>query len=244
MKIEVDLHTHTVSSMHHTKDTTRLLALTASERGLSYLGITDHSKGNFSGANESHFVTQKMLSPKVMYGVNLLYGAEVNILDGNGKVDLSDTVMKKIDYVIASLHSDVFKPSYESYNTNAIMRAMDNPLINIIGHPENSEFPVNFSLLADYAKETGTALELNSASVEYGGYRGDQRLLAKALLIECKKYGTFITLGSDSHGKDKVGSFRESIELLEEVSFPEDKILNLNVGNFLSFVYTKRTKKQ
>lgn len=236
----IDTHTHTIASGHYTTDTVRNLAEEASKKGLEYLGVTDHSFGVLTGAKESYFLNLKLLSPKNIYGVKMLYGAEVNILGTNGKIDLSDETMAKLDYCIASLHSDCYKPSTEKDNTLALTNAMKNKFVNIIGHAENSEYPADFSLVAECASDTGTMIELNGSSVMNGGYRGNQRPYAKKLLTECKKQKTYISLGSDSHGRERVGYFKDCLELLGEVSYPEDLIVNFNRELFFKLISEKR----
>ncbi len=243
MEILVDLHTHTIASGHHTTDTVRELALSAKNKGLKYLGITDHTKGMISGAKDSYFNVLKMLSPKSIYGVNMLYSAEVNILNVNGEVDLTTEILKKLDYSIASLHEEVFKPKSESENTRAVLSAMDNKYINIIGHAENSLYPVSFPLICEKAKETNTIIEVNSVSADKEGYRGEQHYLLKSLLRECKNYGCYVSLGSDSHGKENVGDFSKSLNLLKDLSFPQDKIVNYDMNLFFKLVKNKRNEK-
>lgn len=242
MKIICDLHTHTIASGHHTKDTVFMLAKTASEKGLSYLGITDHSKGMTNGAKDSYFINLKTLSPLKINGVGMLYGIEANIVDSNGSLDVNNDVLKKLDYAIASLHEETFKPQSESANTNAILKVMDNPFVNIIGHPENAEYPVNFSLICEKAKETDTIIELNTESVKKDGYRGNQREKAKELMLACKKYGCYVSLGSDSHGKERVGDLDEGVALLEEVGISPDKVVNTDITLFKYIISKKRNK--
>ncbi len=114
MNVLADLHTHTIASGHHTTDTVREIALSAKNKGLLYVGITDHTCGMISGAKDSYFIGLKMLSSKKIYGVNLLYGAEVNIKNVQGELDVKDSLMAKLDYRIASLHKEVFKPNGEA----------------------------------------------------------------------------------------------------------------------------------
>lgn len=238
MKICVDLHTHTIASGHHTTDTVRHIALSASEKGFEAVGITDHAPKMLSGAKQDYFNSVKMLSPSSMYGVKILYGAELNISNASGEIDLPEFILTKLDYTIASLHKEVFKPSTESENTKAILNAMQNKFVNIIGHPENPDYTVNFSQICECAKETGTIIELNSASL--GGYRGDRTEIATSLVRECKKFGTYISLGSDSHGREKVGDFSKSLEILRKLDFPEDLVVNTNLDTFKRIVNLKR----
>lgn len=242
MKIICDLHTHTIASGHYTTDTLTMIARAAKDKGLEYLGVTDHTKGIPNAAKDDYFINLKTLSPKKLFGVNMLYGAEVNIADEFGHVDLSEDILKKLDYAIASLHEEVFLPHCESANTNAILNAMDNKYVNIIGHPENGAYPVNFSLICEKAKDTDTIIELNTESIRKDSYRGDQSLLAKALMRECKKYDCYVSLGSDSHGQKRIGDLNDGVLLLEEIGVNPNKVVNTNIDLFKRIIDKKRIK--
>ena len=87
-----------------------------------------------------------------MYGIELLLGAEVNIMDYRGAVDMADSTMKKMDLVIASLHIPCITPGTREENTNAYLEAMKNPYVNIIGHPDDGRYPVDYWLLCRLLK--------------------------------------------------------------------------------------------
>ena len=122
------------------------------------------------------------------------------------------------------------------------MNAMKNPYVDIIGHPTDPTFKVNFHLLTDAAKENGVALELNSAGIDESGYREKNPDGVREMLELCKRKGVYITLGSDSHGKEKIGDFEESEEILKELNFPEKLILNKSPEEFLARARQKRNR--
>ena len=86
MKIELDLHTHTIAS-GHAFSTLQEMAMAASTAGLKLLGITEHSSG-IPGSCEPIYFRNLHVVPRTMYGVRLLLGAEINILNTNGDIDL------------------------------------------------------------------------------------------------------------------------------------------------------------
>ena len=99
----MDLHTHTVAS-GHAYCTLREMARAASDKGLELLGITEHAPKMPGTCHKFYFQNIKVV-PREMYGIQLLLGSEVNILDAAGTVDLEQKTLEKLDVVIASLHA-------------------------------------------------------------------------------------------------------------------------------------------
>ena len=99
MKILLDTHTHTLASTH-AYSTVLEMAKYASEAGMEAIAITDHAPAIPDGAHPWHFQNLKAI-PREIYGVKILYGAEVNILDLEGNIDLADEVLEKLDVVNA-----------------------------------------------------------------------------------------------------------------------------------------------
>lgn len=102
-KIELDVHTHTLAS-GHAFSTIQEMAKAASEKGLKFLGITEHTPG-IPGSCELIYFRNLHVVPRNMYGVNLLLGAEINILNPDGTLDIDESLMEKLDLRIAGIHS-------------------------------------------------------------------------------------------------------------------------------------------
>ena len=241
MKVFADLHTHSVASGHHTTDTVTDLCKRASALGFSAIGITEHAPAMLGAASESYF-RNVLFAEKRKCGVDILFGAELNVLDVSGKIDLPDDILCNLVYSVASLHKDVIRPVNEAKDTEALVRAAENPFVNIIGHPDDPTFSVNFQALTDAAKETCTALELNSVSLAKDGYRKKNVEGLVEMLLLCKQKGVYVSLGSDSHGRDHVGDFGPSFSVLQTISFPDDLIINKSRENFYSFLQKSRQK--
>ena len=105
---EFDVHTHSIASGHGTCATMTDMAKAANAAGLKMLGISDHGPKTLGGGRISYFRSLAFAQPKRL-GVRMLYGAEVNILDQEGKLDLDDEILESLDYVIASMHRPIFK---------------------------------------------------------------------------------------------------------------------------------------
>ena len=235
----LDSHIHSIASGHGSNSMIHQLALEASKKGLQMICITDHGPKTLGSATESYFRNLQFAARK-HYNVDLLYGCEVNILDESGTVDLSQELLSQLDYVIASFHTQNIKPGNISQNTKTLLQVMDNPYIHAIGHPDDVKYPVNFKAIVEYAKQTHTLLELNEASLDPNGYRGDTKANNIELLHWCAHYEHPIVLGSDSHGTKTLGNFTQCDKLLNAIDFPKHLILNSDSRSFLNFIHTKK----
>lgn len=234
MNFILDVHTHTLAS-GHAYSTIREMAQTAGEKGLKLLGITEHGPQMPGSCHKLYFQNLRVVD-RQMYGVELLLGAELNIMSPDGTVDLPDSILQKLDITIASLHIPCMKPGTLEENTRAYVNAMKNPLINIIGHPDDRRYPVDYKELVLAAKEYDTLIELNNASLTDGGARVDARPLDIELLGLCKEYEVPIVIGSDAHIHLAVGNHQQADALLKEMNFPEHLIVNYNEAYFKKYV--------
>lgn len=223
----LDLHTHTVAS-GHAYSTLREMAKSASEKGLSILGITEHAP-KMPGTCHSFYFHNLKTVPRELYGIRLLLGSEVNIMDFDGNIDLEERDLKGMDVIIASLHTPCIKPGSMKENTTAYLKVMENPYVNIIGHPDDGRYPVDYRALVEGAKEKGKVLELNNHSLDPKCFRRDARENDLKMLELCKEYSVPVIMGSDAHFDTLIGEFSIARKLLEEVSFPEELVLNRSV---------------
>ncbi len=101
------------------------------------------------------------------------------------------------------------------------MGAIENPLIHIIGHPDDSRLPADYDTLAAAAKEHHTLLEVNNSSLTPGSVRVGAADNYAKLLERCAHYGTSIIMGSDAHSEADAGNHLHAIKFLEELQFPQ-----------------------
>lgn len=233
MKVAVDTHTHTISS-GHAYNTIREMAYMASQMGLEALAITDHGPEMQGGPHKYHFHNMKVL-PREYYGIPVLFGAELNIMDENGTVDLPEWLLKQLDITVASVHGECYGESKGiDKNTNAYLKIMQREDIEIIGHPDDGRFEVDYEALVDTAKQTGTLLEVNNSSLKPGGFRVNSYENARCMLELCKKAGAMIVLGSDAHVDVDIANTKYSSKLLHEIDFPEELVANLSYKRLTS----------
>lgn len=226
MKLYFDLHTHSIMSTH-AYSTLEANIQAALEKGLYAYGISDHSYMLKGGADEVYF-RNFIVIPTEISGMKILTGAEVNILNLDGEMDLSEKMEECLDYIIASAHTPLLTPGTREENTNCYIKIMENPRVKIIGHPDDSRVEVDYSILTKEAAKTGTVLELNNSSLTPTGHRRNARENIKEMLKFAEKNGTKIIVNSDAHFSLDVGNFKEAIEILKESKFPEELIVNSN----------------
>lgn len=241
MEFCMDLHTHTLAS-GHAYNTMREMAQAAADKGLKILGITDHAP-DMPGTCQHFYFHNLKIVPRTMCGVELFLGSEVNIRDYEGHVDLNDRELARLDVVIASMHTPCVQPGSKKENTQAYLKAMENPYINIIGHPDDGRYPVDYQELVKGAKEHGVALELNNHSLNPVCSRAGARENDQEMLKWCEKYGQPIVVDSDAHMDIYVGDFGYAKELLEEIAFPEELILNRSPEAIRPYVNKYKYKK-
>lgn len=166
--IKGDLHTHT--TLTDGKNTLEEMVLAAQKLGYKYIANTEHSKrvAMVGGLDEKKvFENIKRIDKfnEKLNGFTVLKSIEVDILD-DGTLDLPDKVLKELDIVVCSIHYK-FNLSREK-QTERILRAMDNPYFNILGHPtgrlinEREPYSLDMERIFKKAKENNCILEINA----------------------------------------------------------------------------------
>ena len=232
MKLLIDTHTHSIASGHAYSTVDENLRW-AAEKGLELVALTDHAPGMKDTTGHAYFANLHVL-PERLHGVRLLRGIELNIMDFDGNVDMDDSVLERLDLAIASLHVPCIKPGSRKENTRALMKAMENPYVAIIGHTGDPRYDVDFREVFRQAKETGTLLEINNASLIPGGFRDGSQENVKALLRMSMEEGVSVVLGSDAHFYTGIGDHSYSLALMKEVGFPEELVLNTDMERFFA----------
>lgn len=232
MPLPLDLHTHTAAGGHGTAQTIADLAKAACKKGMTALGISDHGPATPGSCRESYFRSLR-LAPRKRCGITVLYGAEANILDMTGRLDLTRETLSGLDYCIASIHEQSFQPLPQGMClTDAYINAMENPYVKILGHVDDARYPASINMSVDMERlltaaiEKRVILEINEASLAPDGYRGNARPNTHTVLSLCKKYRYPVLLSSDSHGAAGVGEAPSALALLRELDFPSGLVLN------------------
>ena len=230
MKIELDMHTHTLAS-GHAYSTLQEMARAGAEKGLKLLGITEHTPG-IPGTCDPIYFRNLHVVPRQMYGVDLMLGAEINILDAKGNMDADEALMERLDIRIAGIHLLCYDPSTKEENTFGMIQAIRHPYIQIISHPGDGTAELDFEPIVLASKEYGTLLEINNSSLKPARGKLDAQANNLEILRLCKQYEVPIILGSDAHISFDIANYQYVYELLQETEFPEPLIVNQSVEMF------------
>jgi len=215
--VKGDLHCH--SNWDGGKNSIEQMCQKAMELDYEYIGISDHTKflRIENGLNEKQLLDQHKAIEKLNkrfkikdepYGESargrqirfkILHGCECNILN-DGLIDIKDEVLEKLDYVIAGIHSSMKMPKREM--TERIIKAMQNPNVDIISHPtgrligRRDEYQMDFDKILEIAKKTGTILEINSnpKRLDLNGFN----------IRRAKAQGVKMLINTDSHQKEQL----------------------------------------
>jgi putative hydrolase len=221
---------HTVASGHAFSTVTEYAAQ-ARERGLKLIAITDHGPAMPGGTHEFYFSTLRML-PSHINGVEILRGVELNIMDERGGLDLPESILKKMDIRIASLHLPCFPPASCEKNTQAVVNAIAHPLVQVIGHPCDPRYPLDIDAVVSAARDHNKVLELNNASFDPETPRRGGEAMTAEMLSFCEKYGVPIIVNSDAHIHYDVGVLNRADTFWREQGFPERLVLNWSLDGF------------
>jgi putative hydrolase len=234
MQIELDVHTHTVAS-GHAFSTLQEMARAAADKGLKVLGITEHTPG-IPGTCDPIYFRNYHVVPRRMYGIELLLGAEINIMDTRGTLDLEPDMMRRLDLRIAGIHSLCYTPGTIDENTAGMVAAISNPWVHIISHPGDGTAQMHMEPLVLAAKEHHTLLEINNSSLKPLREKVDARANNLELLRLSKHHEVPVILGSDAHISFDIAEYGYLYELLQLTEFPEELIMNTSVEKFKRYI--------
>ena len=230
MKIELDMHTHTLAS-GHAFSTIQEMAKAGAEKGLKLLGITEHTPG-IPGTCDPIYFRNLHVVPRQMYGIELMLGAEINILDSQGNIDADEDLMRRLDIRIAGIHLLCYEHGTKEENTFGMVQAIRHPYIQIISHPGDGTAKLDFEPMVLASKECGTLLEINNSSLKPTRNKVDARDNNLEILRLCKRYEVPVILGSDAHISFDIANYEYLYPLLQETEFPEALIVNRSVEFF------------
>lgn len=230
----LDIHTHTIAS-GHAYGTIREMALAASERGLSLLGLSDHAPGIPGTADPIYFGNLSVV-PRTLCGVSILHGSEINVLN-DGTLSLAEKYIDRLDYAIAGMHDVCYRDEGVEKNTENLISCMKHKKVFFVSHPDDGNLPLDYEKLVRAAKKYRVALEVNNSSIRKKDRRKNCVQNYKAMLALCTEYRAPVIVSSDAHDPSAVGEFSLAKELLSEARFDESLILNTDPDLFMEFIH-------
>jgi len=233
-----DFHTHTIASQH-AYSTIGELIQASKKLGFTAIAITDHGPEMLDGAISHHFLCMTGL-PSVIDGFHLYKGAEVNIKDFKGRLDLSENILQKLDFIIASYHIEAIEPGTEEENTTGWLNAIANPYVDCLGHAGNPIYPFDHETVVKALSKAGKILEINANSF---AVRPGSEPNCRDILSLCKKYGVPVLANSDAHSMWQVGNVQAALDMLQEMRFPPEMILNTSFSAIDGFITARKIQK-
>lgn len=237
--IRGDLHMHTTAS--DGQATIEQMAEAALALGYEFIAITDHSKSQVvaNGLTAERLLKHVKEIHKVgdrLKGIKLLAGCEVDIL-ADGRLDFEDEILAELDIVVASPHISLKQDADKA--TDRMLRAIDNPYVNIIGHPtgrlinRREGLPLNFQKIFAAASANGTALEINA------GYpRLDLNDIHSRGALEA---GCMLAIDTDAHSTEELSSLSFGIDVARRAWAPAERVINcMSFANLRKFIARKR----
>jgi DNA polymerase (family 10) len=234
------LHVHTIAS--DGSATLEEMVQAARDLGLSYIGITEHStSARYARGLEPERVAQEAdlidrLNSK-MNDFTIFKGIESDILP-DGSLDYPDEVLASFDFVIGSVHSNFTMPEEEM--TARICRALENPYLDILGHPTGrllltrEPYAVDMEKVLACAAKHGKAIELNAHP-----YRLD---IDWRLLPQAKKLGIRIAINPDAHSTADLGYTFYGLGAARKGWLEKGDVLNCLTAEELKEYFFKRRK--
>jgi len=232
--IKGDFHLHSIHSDGETS--IEDMATACKKLGYTHIAITDHTfgLGVTHGLRETdidNYINEtKRVSKKV--GIKVLAGAETNIM-ANGEIDMPDKYLEKLDFVIASIHSGFRQDRVKI--TERLIKSIQNPNVDIIGHPSGRLLERRHELSIDWEKVFKQAA-VNKVAMEIDA-QPDRLDLDDNLILLAKKFGVKFIISTDSHHIEHLQNMRYGVAMARRGWLEKKDILNtLSLSEFLVYL--------
>jgi len=219
-----DLHVHTTET--DGRDDLETMANAARLAGHEYVAVTDHSRalamanGLDEGRALRHAARIRALSNR-LDGLTLLAGIECDIL-ADGRMDLANDCLAALDFVIASVHSHFTMD--EAQMTERLLRAIENPWIDVLGHPtgrlllKRKPYPFDLERVISAAAAAGIALEINCQT--------DRLDLNDTTARLARERGARLVISTDAHSAIAFGNLRWGVHVARRAWASANDVLN------------------
>ena len=239
--IRGDFHMH--STWSDGRDTLESMIAQAAALGYEYHSISEHSwgRGPKYGMNPAQVRAQRERIQEAgkPWSIRTLCSSEVDILP-DGSMDYEDAVLAEFDIVIGSIHTALNQTPAQL--TRRLIRACENPYVNIIGHPTGRYDPYpgyqfDYDAVFAAAARTGTALEIDGQEARLD--------LPAPLARRAAQFGVTFTTDSDAHAAAELGNLDLAVSQARRAGQSKEQILNTRTYAVVQmFVATKRRRER
>ncbi|MBN2546931.1 MAG: PHP domain-containing protein [Spirochaetes bacterium] len=236
--LEVDLHSHTLFSQCGIHTVIEMLTY-AKSIGLKALAVTDHGPAMKGCRLNSPFFL-RLNNP--VPGIMLIKGAELNIINDQGKTDCPMRYLPFMDIVLAGLHQNIKKGLNKKKYTNMLINAIiKNNFIDIITHPNNPDYLPDMKLVIEACKEHDKVIEINNSKTDLE--KVDNNITLELINL-CKEYECNVAVNSDAHALHEIGNNNAVEPLLEQADFPDKLIVNRNLKTAINYIERRKVYKK
>ena len=218
-------HCHTIAS--DGSNGLNELLIAADAKGWEYVGISDHSKASFqaNGLDEARLLNQieeiEKINASGKFNAHALSGIECDVLP-DGSLDLEDTILESLDFVIVSIHSSFSQNEDEM--TKRIIKALEQPSTTMLGHLSGrlllrrEPYKVNVEKVIDAAAANGKIIEINANPMRLDM---DWRFWRKA-----SEKGVLASINPDAHDTSHYDFCEAGVNVARKGWLSKDNVLN------------------
>lgn len=223
--IKSNLHMH--STYSDGKLSMLEMARAAIKRGLKVIVFSDHSVslGVANGLSIERHKQQaaeiKKIQKQLGDEILILHSSEVEI-KADGSLDYPDEFLASLDLVVASLHSSLRQPREKI--TERLLRAVNNPHVDIIGHPTGREFPdregadLDMEVILQAAAKSGVAMEISASP-----WRLD---LDDPHARRAKELGVLLSINTDAHSEEEYDLLHYGVAIARRAGVTKNDVIN------------------
>lgn len=230
-KSVAETHCHTVASSHAYSTLLENIRY-AKKYGMCALAITEHCPQMPDGPYPWFFDNLSTID-RVIDNIIILRGAETDIVTVDGGLDLTAESLQRLDWVIASFHFSLGERATIKDYTSAYIGVAKNPYVKVIGHCGTEAFRFDYEQGVKAFKDYGKIVEINAHS--FVVRKGASKNCVEIARL-CKKYEVPVVVSADAHFALEIGRVQQSLDMLDEIGFPEQLVLNIDKQRFLETI--------
>ena len=218
--IDLDMHMHTNWSDGF--DSIDDMVCASHAKGYSRIAITDHSKSASyaGGLKEESLFEQLSYIKNKNWDMEVFAGTECDVLN-DGSLDYDDSVLEKLDWVVASIHQNL-----NGDQTERILKALENPHVNVLGHSTGRKLLTREGYYVDWDKVFPRLLEKDVA-LEING--NPERLdVDSSIAKNASKAGVKLSLNTDAHSIKQLDFMKMAVNQARRAGLDGSSVLNSN----------------